>query len=156
MVTLSVVLPVCMCLYSAHLFWSGNTALWSQSILRASFLAPVLCAPYFLVSSPIRNRRRETKYRETVPLRSFIWLHCQGNRIGQPDIKLLVSISLWHQVRIFTICQLGKNYKMQSVLSQNFWGKYCAISQDAEQACANCRSSCDLRREASMWLAALL
>ncbi len=48
-----------MYLCSAHLFWSGNTALWRQSILLASFVAPALCAPCWPAGNPVRHRREE-------------------------------------------------------------------------------------------------
>lgn len=59
----AVLLPVCMCLYSARPFWSGNTALWNQSILLASFSAPAPCGPCWPAGSPVRHHGQERKHR---------------------------------------------------------------------------------------------
>lgn len=62
----SMLVPVCTCLCSAHLFWSGNTARWNQSILHAFFSAPARCALCWLEGIPVTvQRQRSLFYKHT-------------------------------------------------------------------------------------------
>lgn len=120
-----------MCLYSAHLFWSGNTALWSQSILHASFLAPALCAPCWPASSPVTHRGGERKYKDTNT--AFFLLGFQRNRIDQPfEIREKRGDKVACNNKPLTSCEhflkkelnwLDRNYKMYPGHSKRLWDK---------------------------------
>lgn len=119
-----------MCLCSARLFWSCNTARWNQSIPLVSFSAPALCAPCWLAGSPVKAQGQGREYRsqecqsERIIIIAYFWLCEKFQRnAGHLRWDKSTQIRLPAKLRLLTLCDHFPKGMQLAPVNLDYWDR---------------------------------